>query len=97
MDERVETPKQLAERVGISVHHIKSLIRSGDLEHLQICSRTYIPSGAWPRYVEAHTKGGKRWQDETKDQNFSTSKSVEPSMSPGPPQVLDGYGRQRAG
>ena len=93
-DDQVDTSKQLAARVGISEYHIKSLIRSGDLEHLQICSRTYIPSGAWPRYVEAHTKGGKRWQDETKDQNFSTSKSVEPSMSPGPSMVAAASARR---
>ena len=67
-DDRVETPKQLAEKVGISVHHIKSLIRSGDLEHLLICGRTFIPSGAWARYVEANTKGGKQCRDGTKEQ-----------------------------
>lgn len=68
MDERVETPKEFSKRVGVSDYHIRSLIRTGELEHIQICGRIFIPSSAWPRYLEANTKGGKRWEDEARVQ-----------------------------
>ena len=51
-DDQVETPKQLASRIGVSEYIIRKLIRSGDLEHLPICGRVFVPVGAWPRYVE---------------------------------------------
>ena len=82
-DDRVDTPKQLADRVGVSEYLIKSLIRSGDLEHIQISSRIFIPTTAWPRYLEANTKGGKQWRDETKDQGSVTWKIAEPTTSLG--------------
>ena len=69
-DDRVETPKQLAERVGISEYHIRKLIRTDELEHVQIGGGKFIPSGAWPRYVEANKRGGASWQDETKGQSY---------------------------
>ena len=73
-DDRVETPAQLAERVGVSKYQINKLIRDGKLEHLKICDRKYIPSGGWPRYVEANTKGGKQCQGETMDHDSAISR-----------------------
>jgi hypothetical protein len=81
--DRVETPKELADRVGLSEYQIKQLIRTGELEHVPVCGRKFIPSGAWPRYLEANTKGGKSWQDETKEPSCATSKIAEPSISLG--------------
>ena len=66
-DDRVETPKQLASRVGISEHIVRKIIRTGDLEHLQICGRVFIPSGACPRYVEPDIQGGRKWEEETQE------------------------------
>jgi hypothetical protein len=48
-DDRVETPKQLAGRVGVSEYQIRRLVWTGKLEHIRIGVRDFIPSGAWPR------------------------------------------------
>ena len=61
-----ETPRQLAERVGVSEGQIKKLIAVGKLEHVPIFSRKHIPPGAWERFTEANKRGGKSCQDETK-------------------------------
>ena len=66
-DDRVETPKQVAERVGVSDYLIRQLIRTGELEHVRIGGRIFIPNGAWTRYVAANTKGGRECQGETMD------------------------------
>ena len=83
-DDRVETPAQLAARVGVSKYQINKLICAGKLEHIQICGRKFVPSGGWPRYVEANTKGGKQWPDETMARDSVTSKIAEPFISRGP-------------
>ena len=92
--DRVETPKQLAERVGVSNYQIRQLLRTGELEHVPICGRKFIPSGAWSRYLEANTKGGKRWQDEAMVQDYATSKIAEPTISPGQSTVAAASSRQ---
>jgi hypothetical protein len=39
-DERLETPKQLAKRVGVKERHIRHLINTLQIEHIWIgCSR----------------------------------------------------------
>jgi len=48
----LETPKQLAARVGLRVRQIRSLIDSGKLEYIMIGSRVHIPDGAFERFVE---------------------------------------------
>jgi hypothetical protein len=50
-EERVETPRQIARRVGLSEGKIRYLIRTDRLEHVWISSRVYIPSGAWARFI----------------------------------------------
>src|SRR5262249_42066533 len=64
MTDRVETPRQLAERVGIKERQIRNLIRSGELESVQIGSRVYVPADAWGLMIER--KRTRTWPDETK-------------------------------
>jgi excisionase family DNA binding protein len=52
---RVETLKQLAERVGISHRQARHLVQAGKLRHVMIGSRIHIPEGAWPAFIEANT------------------------------------------
>ena len=83
-NEQVETPKQLAVRVGISEYQVRELIRTGQLGHVRIGDRKFIPRGAWPRYLEANMKGGTPWQDETRGQDSSGTDTVPPIISVGP-------------
>src|SRR4029450_11555996 len=53
--DRVEAPKQLAERVGVSEHIIRTLIRNGDLEHLKIC-RAYASGTIASRLERARAR-----------------------------------------
>ncbi|MFV0298618.1 MAG: hypothetical protein ACK5JT_21155 [Hyphomicrobiaceae bacterium] len=58
--ERVETPKEMAERVGIPVSNIRYLIRTGQLAHVYTSPgkrNPKIPFGAWERYL-AREAGG---------------------------------------
>jgi excisionase family DNA binding protein len=52
VSDRVETPKQLAERVGINVRSIYNLIHNGELESVPIGGRVYLPADAWPQFLE---------------------------------------------
>jgi excisionase family DNA binding protein len=45
-DVRLETPRQLAARVGISERQVRYLVQSKQLEHVRIGSRVHIPNGA---------------------------------------------------
>jgi excisionase family DNA binding protein len=49
--ERLETPKQLAERVGISDRQVRHLLRTRQLEHVMIGCRVHIPDGAFGRFL----------------------------------------------
>ena len=72
MTDRVETPRQLAERVGIKERQIRNLIRSGELESIQIGSRVYVPADAWGLMIER--KRTRTCPDETKERNSGTLK-----------------------
>lgn len=51
----LETPAELAERVGVPVANIRRLIRAGRLDHIYISPgrrNPKIPSGAWERYLD---------------------------------------------
>lgn len=63
-DDSLETPKQLAARVGLSPWQIKQLIATGQLECVHGC-RKYMPRSAWPRFLD-RAKTVKPWQDETR-------------------------------
>ena len=65
MTDRVETPKQLAKRLeNVSERQIRNLIKSGELESVQIGGRKYVPADAWSLLVERKRK--RTWPDETK-------------------------------
>jgi len=44
MTDRLETPKQLAERAGVSERQIRNLIQNGELDSVPIGGRVFIPS-----------------------------------------------------
>jgi excisionase family DNA binding protein len=52
-EERLETPKQLAARVGISERQVRHLIETRQIEHVMIGCRVHIPIGAFTRFIEA--------------------------------------------
>ena len=79
--ECVETPKQLAARVGVTEGKIRHLIHTRQIEHVWIGSRVHIPMGAWPRFIEA--KKVKPCQDEIKVPVSVGSKSASATTSPG--------------
>jgi excisionase family DNA binding protein len=80
--ERLETPKQLAERVGLKERHIRHLISTHQIEHIWIGRRVHIPAGAFTRFLEA--KKVEPCHDETKDPVYVGSKSASASTSTGP-------------
>ena len=54
MTKPLETPKELAERVGLPVTNIRYLIREDMLDHIFTAPgqrNPKIPSGAWEKYV----------------------------------------------
>ncbi len=67
MTKPLETPKELAERVGLPVTNIRYLIREDMLDHIYTAPgqrNPKIPSGAWEKYVSQFTvkaqKGARR-------------------------------------
>ena len=58
MTKLLETPKELAERVGIPVTNVRYLIREDMLDHIYTAPgkrNPKIPSGAWEKYVALFT------------------------------------------
>jgi hypothetical protein len=84
-EERLETPAQLAERVGVKERRIRHLIDTRQIEHVWIGCRVHIPTGAFARFLEA--KKVKPCQDEIRDPVSVGSKSGTASTSPGPSTV----------
>jgi excisionase family DNA binding protein len=78
----LETPKQLAARVGLKERQIRTLIDSGKLEFVMIGSRVHIPDGAFERFVEANKVSP--CLDGTKVQDLNGIATVQPSISAGP-------------
>jgi hypothetical protein len=55
---QLETPQQLADRVGIPVSNVRHLIRDKLIEHIFVSPgkrNPKIPSGAWEKYVAQYT------------------------------------------
>jgi excisionase family DNA binding protein len=77
----LETPKQLAARVGLKERAIRSLIDAGKLEYVKIGCRVHIREGAFEAFLEANTV--KPCQDETRVQNSIGVPSVNASSSRG--------------
>lgn len=58
MTKLLETPKELAERVGIPVTNVRYLIREDMLDHIFTAHgkrNPKIPNGAWEKYVAQFT------------------------------------------
>lgn len=58
--EKVETPKEMAKRVGIPVSNVRYLIRTGQLAHVYTSPgkrNPKIPLGAWEQYLVQRTNG----------------------------------------
>ncbi|KQI73483.1 hypothetical protein AN191_00890 [Loktanella sp. 5RATIMAR09] len=58
MTKLLETPKELAERVGIPVTNVRYLIREDMLDHIYTAPGKRNPkilSGAWEKYVTQFT------------------------------------------
>ena len=70
-DERLETPKQLAARVGISERQVRHLVQTCQLEHVMIGCRVHIPVGAFAQFIEARKVVP--CQDGTKDRDCAGS------------------------
>ena len=81
MDECLETPKQLAKRVGLTEGKVRHLINTREIDHVWIGSRVHIPKGAFARFIE--TKKVKPCPDETTDPVFVGSKVATASTSHG--------------
>ena len=81
-DERLETPKQLALRIGISERKIRHLVQTKQLEHVMIGCRVHIPAGAFARFIASRKV--KPCQDETKGQDCAGSRSATVFTSSGP-------------
>jgi len=91
-DERLETPKKLAERVGLKERQIRHLIQTCQLEHVMIGCRVRIPFGAFAGFIEA--KKIKPCQDEIKVPVSVGSRSAVATTSPGPSGVAAASARQ---
>src|SRR5262245_9814403 len=85
LDDRLETPKQLASRVGISERQVRHLIQTRQLEHVMIGCRVHIPVGAFARFLDESKVT--TCQDETKDRDFAGSSRDDASISPGPSEA----------
>ncbi|MFV1601489.1 MULTISPECIES: hypothetical protein [unclassified Phaeobacter] len=58
MTKALETPKELAERVGLPVRSIRYLIREDMLDHIFTAPgkrNPKIPHGAWEKYLSQFT------------------------------------------
>jgi len=63
MTKLLETPKELADRVGIPVTNIRYLIREDMLDHIYTAPgkrNPKIPNGAWEKYVSQFTVKAER-------------------------------------
>lgn len=56
-EERLLTPQELAERTGLRISQIRSLMKSGRLEFVEISSRSkMLTMNAWERFQRGATK-----------------------------------------
>lgn len=54
----LESPRELAERVGVSVATVRKLIKAGKIEHVFLSDakrNPKIPKGAWEAFLEQNT------------------------------------------
>jgi excisionase family DNA binding protein len=79
--ERLETPRQLAKRVGLSERQVRHLIQRRQLEHVPVGGRILIPVGAFLRFLEANKV--QPCQGEIRGRDFVGSTSANVTTSPG--------------
>ena len=79
--DRLETPKQLAKRVGISERQVRHLVQTKQLDYVMIGSRVHIPADGWPRFIA--TNRVRSCHDETKARDCGTSTSEAATTSLG--------------
>lgn len=53
--EKLESPRQLAERLGWPLARVRKLIRLKQLRHVKVGGLYFIPSGAMDEFFEAQT------------------------------------------
>jgi hypothetical protein len=80
-EEQLETPKQLAKRVGLSERQVRHLIQTRQLEHVMIGCRFHIPVGAFLRFLQ--TNKVQPCPDATKGHDCVGLQSASASISPG--------------
>jgi excisionase family DNA binding protein len=54
----LESPRELAERVGVSAATVRKLIKAGKIEHVFLSDakrNPKIPKGAWEAFLEQNT------------------------------------------
>jgi excisionase family DNA binding protein len=81
MNSQLETPKQLAKRVGLTEKAVRKLLKGGKLSFVRIGTRLRIPPGTWEVYLKTNVV--QPWRDEISDQNFSSSANASASISSG--------------
>lgn len=79
---RLETIKQLADRVGKTTGHIRTLIAAGKLEIVLVGKRIHIPTDAYPRFIENNRVT--KCPEETKAPGSNGLPSAAVSTSSGP-------------
>ena len=82
VSDRLETPKQLAARVGLTERQVRHLITSGQIEYVEIGKRILLPVTAFANFLAA--KKVKPCHAETKDHASAGSPSAMVSTSAGP-------------
>jgi excisionase family DNA binding protein len=83
--DRLETPKQLAARVGLTERQIRHLVQTRQLEYVEIGKRILLPVTAFANFLEARKV--RPWHAETKDRDSVGSPSARVSTSVGPSTV----------
>jgi excisionase family DNA binding protein len=83
--ERLETPRELAVRVGLTERQVRELIRTRQLEHVMIGCRVHIPLGAFARFIDARKVTP--CQGEMRDRDCGGSRSGNVSTLPGPSEA----------
>ncbi|WP_299924228.1 hypothetical protein [uncultured Pelagimonas sp.] len=77
MTKSLETPKELAARVGLPVTNIRYLIREDMLDHIFTAPgqrNPKIPSGAWEKYVSQFTVKAQRVTTRKTGQEMASDK-----------------------
>ncbi|WP_405405238.1 helix-turn-helix domain-containing protein [Paracoccus sp. Ld10] len=54
MQNELETPKELANRLGWPERRVRSLITSKQLRHVKVGGMYFVPTGAFDEFLKAH-------------------------------------------